>query len=599
MRGFRIRFIGLAVAAFVITAFLSGCGGSDTTKGPTITATNSAGTIYTTQPLSITFSEAMDQASVEGAFSVAGSGAVSGAITWSGNTLIFTPASRWLTHHTYTITIATAAMSAAGLPIDAQYTQTFTPSLNMHDVNGDGIADFMLGSSQHDYSPTVLDAGQAYLFLGRTTWSDFNLSTTPADATFSMSQGGIFMGADAKVVGDMNGDGYADMAFSSAIDEGFVGIVFGSASPTGFTVDPAVPATIDNFSALAVGPDNSASLGVTIMPAGDVNNDGLADVIVVGKDITAQTTKYWLILGRTTAFPTPSTFPLITAVADAVYTVPGISVVDGAEGMPVAACDVNGDEYDDMIFGAPLFDATNTGKVLVVAGSTTPASVDLGAAAASETLTGANAGDKFGASVACGDVNGDGFGDIMAGAPQFSNATGRIYLVGGASAFKDHNFSTDTAMALFTGPAATTGFGTIGCIQGDVNKDGFPDMIVSAPLMTVGGTANRGSTWLFLGASAPTGVDLATGSANATFVGTNEGGAFGYCKAVGDANGDGIDDILLGEPGAGGGGIFRGQVFLIFGAFIPASLDLSTQSANATFTGAADNDLLSLALEFL
>jgi hypothetical protein len=590
-----IRGVLVIFSLMTLISLWGACGSS--VVAPTVSSTTASGKVFTTDPISVTFSRVMDQSSVEGAFQITGSDPVSGTFSWSDETVTFNPDALWKTHHLYTLTIGVGAKDTNGIPFQAKFTQTFTPELNLHDVNGDRIDDFMLGAPGHDFDSTTLNSGQAYLFLGKTAWSDVNLATQTADATYTQDGENAFFGLSAMVVGDINGDGYADMAMSAPtasvggiLDNGFVIIVLGSANPTSITLSG------DNVDGAFMGSSLATYLGFPVMPVGDVNGDGLADFVVAGFLSSSGDSKFWLILGRTSAFPPPSALAAVDTVADANFIVEGNILIIN---LPVIACDINGDELDDLILGAPeMTSGAMRGKAFVIAGSTTPTSIDLRTAAASETLAGASDGDLFSASLACGDVNGDGYDDLLAGAPHFGTNIGRSYLVAGAATFQDRDFSTDSPTAAYTGGSAETWLGLTGCVPGDINDDGFDDIIAGAPAKIVEGSNDRGEAYLFLGKESPQNEDLgAGGSADATYTGVippaGTATALGFCKPVGDVNGDDIDDLLLGAPFATGGGSEKGQAYLVFGSeAAPASINFETQSADATFTGAADFDFL-------
>lgn len=584
----------------VLILFWWACGGA---TSPTVTSTTATGKVFTTGSISVTFSGSMDEASVESALSIAGSDPVAGTFAWADNTVTFTPDALWKTHHQYTMTITTAAKNTTGAPLEADYTQTFTPQINLHDVNGDGIDDFMASSPFHDFSPTVLNAGQAYLFLGKTDLADVDLATQTADATVSAEDGSFALAFDAKVVGDINGDGYADMMMSTPFADapgntanGYLFLIYGSASPANITISMA---TLDVVDGGVVGPADNTRCGWPIMPVGDVNGDGLADV-VFGGTLPAADSQFWLVLGQTDPWPKLSTFSPVTDISDATYSVTGTAIYMGMAGYPVAACDVNGDEFDDIILGSPTAagGGTSRGQAYVVAGSATPSDLDLRTQAASETLTGAADSSLFGGSVACGDVNGDGYDDLLIGSPGIDSNKGRAYLVAGGATFTDYDFSVNSATATYTGAAAGDRIGTPSCIPGDVNGDGFDDMFVTYPGMTVDGTQFRGRGYLFLGAASPASVDLgAGGTADATYTGAEPSPGdpylLGYCKPIGDVNADGIDDLFMGAPLAPVGGTERGQAFVIFGSTAdPSSIDFTSGSADVTITGAEDQDML-------
>ncbi len=198
--------ISLTVSSMLYGGFGCGGSGSSASDAPTAAIDVPAKATYTTSPVSVTFSEAMDQASVEAAFSVTGSPAVEGAFGWTDNTVTFTPNAPWKTHHRYTLTVGIGATNVGGTPMAEAYTATFTPELNMHDVNADGIDDFLLGAPQYDHG-ALTNSGAAYLFLGRSEWTDIPLATQKASATFVVNGDSAYLGFGARVIGDFNGDG--------------------------------------------------------------------------------------------------------------------------------------------------------------------------------------------------------------------------------------------------------------------------------------------------------------------------------------------------------------------------------------------------------
>jgi len=206
-----------------------------------------------------------------------------------------------------------------------------------------------------------------------------------------------------------------------------------------------------------------------------------------------------------------------------------------------------------------------------------------------------------------GDVNGDGFDDVIVGA-QFNDDCaagsdcGAAYIFFGAANLSG---TKDTANAgdidvKFLGKGATDAFGsgdggTSGA--GDVNGDGFDDVIVGAQLNNDGGSNNEGAAYIFFGASNLSGTkDTGNGDEDVRILGkgtTDQLGASG--AGIGDFNADGIADFIIGAHynNDGTGANDAGAAYIFFGATdLSGTFDMGggVQSANVTFFGKAAID---------
>jgi hypothetical protein len=229
-------------------------------------------------------------------------------------------------------------------------------------------------------------------------------------------------------------------------------------------------------------------------------------------------------------------------------------------GRSVAIGDVNGDGYGDILIGAPLANSSN-GTVYLVLGSNNPTSLDLSSAI---TFSGLG-GEEAGASVAIGDVNGDGYGDILIGAPLANSSNGTVYLVLGSSDLSSNNLSNAISLSGSGGEEA----GSVAV--GDVNGDGYGDMLIGAPKAN----SSNGNAYLVLGNSSLTSYDLS----NAFTFSGSESEEAGGSVAIGDVNGDGYGDMLIGAPKANSN---DGVVYSVLGSSNPSSLTLSNAT---TFIG--------------
>ncbi len=242
--------------------------------------------------------------------------------------------------------------------------------------------------------------------------------------------------------------------------------------------------------------------------------------------------------------------------------------------------DLNGDGLDDIAIGSPLADPggrTEAGSVSVYYAG--PSGVS---AAPARILEGANSGDNFGRWVAgAGDVNGDGFGDIVVGAP-LADPAGRID-AGSVSVFYGSSGGVvPTAVLVLEGVAADDRFGYSAAGAGDVNGDGFADVIVGAFFADPRGRTDAGSASLFLGGSDGLGVTAAQ-----VLLGNNVGDEFGVAVAgAGDLNGDGFADVAVGAHNDPGGRVSAGTVHVFHGGRVGL-----TMSPVRVLEGVGANDL--------
>ncbi|MCK5560496.1 MAG: DUF2341 domain-containing protein, partial [Thermoplasmata archaeon] len=160
------------------------------------------------------------------------------------------------------------------------------------------------------------------------------------------------------------------------------------------------------------------------------------------------------------------------------------------------------------------------------------------------TIAAEGANDNFGFSVAnAGDVNGDSVDDIIVGAPGYDNDRGRAYVFLGGPWLTD-SYSANDANVTLNGGAQGDEFGWDVSGAGDFNKDGFNDIIVSAP----GNNSGTGKAYLFYGSDSMQ-PSLNANDANITFSGETAGDEFGFAVSnAGDINNDGNDDVIIGAP---------------------------------------------------
>jgi hypothetical protein len=352
------------------------------------------------------------------------------------------------------------------------------------DFNGDGYSDVLL----------VSDNGSidfVYLYLGGS-----------ADTTADVTIGSLAKPAWA---GDVNADGFADLLVDVGFAPGPSGkhLYLGSRTPDG---TPDVTFTEAGVS--------------TIAGAGDVNGDGFADIVLANPSATTTGVnggRAYIYFGGSPVNATPD------------VTVSG-SAGEYLGAQVQAAGDMNNDGYADVLIGQDVF--LPGASRLLLGGASPDATLDVTFTASSGCWHAQKAAGG------AGDINGDGYDDLLVGCRDEGTAgTAKLYLGGSLV-----NAAADWQG---NGEAADDDYGTAVAAAGDLNGDGFGDLIVGAPLAD-GAVAlwNRGRAYVYLGRSS-----FAPGSADATITGTVDFGTLSDGIAgVGDVNGDGYADLAVGVP---------------------------------------------------
>ena len=413
------------------------------------------------------------------------------------------------------------------------------------DLNGDGNTEFVIGAPEFDNGET--GEGAAFVFFGSADLRQL----VPPTWTFTENQNGAFVGEGLSCAGDVNGDGFGDYLVGS---RRFDGGATNSGRAWLFLGAEGGPSTTPSW--FFDGNQFNAALGISVAGAGDVNGDGFADIIIGAANFDDDQADE----GRVFVFHGSPTGPSLTTPD---------WIVDGnqenaffgrwVDGM----ADVNGDGFSDVIVGAPEFDngEQNEGQAFLYLGSAS--GLELTPA---WTFEGSQVGAALGRPVSsAGDVNGDGFTDILVSARRFDNPEtneGVVYAFHGSP-------TGPSLMPVWSieGDQNNANFGSAISAAGDVNGDGFSDVLVGAANFN-NGTSGEGITVLYLGS--PTGLAL---TPDWLFDSNQVDANSGFSVAgVGDLNADGFGDIAVGAHLFDDTDIDEGRVFIFFGSSTGPSL---------------------------
>src|SRR5262245_47058489 len=470
-------------------------------------------------------------------------------------------------------------------------------SVSIGDVNGDGLADVIVGAPGSPY-PYGVDYS-AYVIFGRGS-DDIPIASTVSTANFDPTAGlrvSVGEGYAVSYAGDFNGDGIGDFMVSSPSygtnEQGATYIVFGNAGGT-----PNSFISIEGGEAAGVLGDQS---GYSVAAVGDVNGDGFDDVLISspraeGDGRWASGVSY-VVYGNASG----ADIDLANFNASEGFRIIG-SEYESIGRSVSAAGDVNGDGRMDFLIGVSNAGSNGNwlaGSTYLIYGSDTGADIDLANLSPSQgvRIDGEFESQSGFSVAAAGDVNGDGLADIIIGAPEplyfAGQAGGSAFVVfgktGGLSNIDLANLAPGDGFRI-NGAAVGDELGYSVSSAGDFNGDGFDDLIIGAPNADPNGNTDSGSAYVIFGKASGFGdIDVANLSAadgfridgpsgfQENYLGTSVAGA-------GDINGDGYSDIVVGAPG-------HGAAYVIYGEASGAVDKVGTSGDDRLFGGDFDDTL--------
>ena len=470
------------------------------------------------------------------------------------------------------------------------------------DINGDGFDDLVIGAEHYGTGGT--NVGRTYVVFGKAGGFSSGFDLASLDGTngfrFEGAGGQDALGRSVAAAGDINGDGADDLivgAPSAAATNGRAYVVFGHAGAFASDFDLS---TLDGTNGFAItGAAAFDTAGMSVGSAGDINGDGLSDLLIgaiLAGNGTTSTGAGYVIFGKASGFAANIDLGALDGTNGFKISTLGGGTSTLLTGMSVASAgDVNGDGFADFVVGAShdLTAGQYAGAAYVVFGKAGGfgAQVDLGTLNGTNgfKITAANAFDNLGDALAYGDVNGDGFSDVIVGAYGANAYAGAVHVIFGKASGFAANIDVDTLDGTngFTIPGLTPSDDVGASIaSADLNGDGVSDLIIGASHADSTPGDNNGATYVVYGHLADAPVNLTGTSASQSLAGSPFDDTLSGLDGNDTLYGNGGNDTLDGGNGT--------DIAAYGAATSGVTVDLSIAGAQAIGGGMGSDTLISI-----